>query len=316
MNEYTPNPSQYVESVLPVPSKNVFVGEYGFPFEKVGNEKAAQITKMITHTSLEWGVPYTLYWAIYDTSGGKGYWLVRPDGTKSPVWDYFDSIITENSLQKLPTYAELVLDFNKSAEEHEINPETSKERSRALTFRCSELVLLDSDGQSVERYSVGNPDDEPMLSEGVSYPVANEKRSWRWFVGENPDDPRTSIYVERSVFDKVAAARIRGVPIKNDIEADVLVGGRVVDHVDFQRDAGWADYVVQLQTKTPTSTIENPTTAASSAVTSTTGTTRRSPTSSRTANGSRPSPAAPGFGISAATAGLMIVLAKHWHEQR
>ncbi|NEU58610.1 hypothetical protein [Halorussus sp. MSC15.2] len=314
VNEHAPEPSEYVKSVLPVPSKSVFVGEYGLPFEKVGNEKAAQITKMITHTSLEWGVPYMLYWAIYDTSGGKGFWLVRPDGTKSPVWDYIDSIITENSLQKLPTYAELAFDFNKSVEEYEINPETSKEKSRALTFRCSELVLLNSDGQSVERYSVGNPDDEPILSEGVSYPVANEESSWRWFVGENPDDPRTSIYVERSVFDVATSARIRGVPVVDDIEADVLVDGRVVDHVDFQRDAGWADYLVQLRTKTSTPTTENPTTTASSAVT-TTETTSRSPTSSPTANGGRSSSTVPGFGIQATTVGLATLLAKYWREQ-
>ncbi|NEU58788.1 hypothetical protein [Halorussus sp. MSC15.2] len=311
VNENTPNPSQYVESVLPDPNKNVFVGEYGLPFAVVGEEKATQITKLATHTSLDWGVPYTIFWEIYDNEGGKGFWLVRPDGTKTAAWDYFNSLITENALQKLLTYTELVLKFNKSVETHEINPDISKDKSRPLTFRCSELDLLDSKGQSFKHYDIGRFDDEPILTSGTSYPESNDRRSWRWFVAEDNENPRTVIYIERSMFNKAEGIRIRGYPVTDAVEADVLVDGQTVDQLNFDRDRGWTDYSVELQMNAST-TGQQSVSATPSTTTQPTTTGQRTRPNTKSVTSNRNGSSVPGFGISAATTGLATALARYW----
>lgn len=314
VNENTPDPSQYAESVLPDSKKNVFVGEYGLPFAVVGGEKATQITKLATHTSLEWGVPYTIFWQIYDNEGGKGFWLIRPDGTKTPLWTYFESIVTENSLLSLPKYTELVFDFNTSVEGHEVNPNTSKDKSRSLTFRCSELEFLDTNGQPFKHYDIGRFKDEPILTSGVSYTENNDRRSWRWFVAEDNENPRTVIYIEQSIFNKAKGIRIHGYPVTDVIEADVLVDGQTVDQLDFDRDRGWADYSVELQTTTPTAEQKSVSTTLSTTTPQSTTTGQQTRLNTKTTTQNQNGSSVPGFGISAATVGLSTLLAKYWRE--
>lgn len=84
-------------------SKNVFVGEFGAPENQYDQKKIVQWT---TEAALEWGAPYIVYWQVYcnEPMGGqkntpkgerftneemRGFWLIRPDGTKSPAYEYF-----------------------------------------------------------------------------------------------------------------------------------------------------------------------------------------------------------------------------------
>ena len=83
-------------------SRNVYVGEFGAPENDCGGaEKQLEYTKMATEVALDWGARYVVYWELYcnepkgkpegrpTNADCRGFWLIRPDGTKPPVWDYF-----------------------------------------------------------------------------------------------------------------------------------------------------------------------------------------------------------------------------------
>ena len=52
----------------------------------------------VVDTSLDWGCPYVVYWQLYcneakhqpvhSNADVRGFWLVRPDGSRSWAWDY------------------------------------------------------------------------------------------------------------------------------------------------------------------------------------------------------------------------------------
>jgi hypothetical protein len=89
-------------------SRNVYLGEFGMP---ENNYTLAQIQTAIPNavkTGLNWGCPYIVYWQLYcnelkdpktqppvkTNDAVRGFWLIRPDGTKSWVWDYFHDLLT------------------------------------------------------------------------------------------------------------------------------------------------------------------------------------------------------------------------------
>jgi endo-1,4-beta-mannosidase len=89
-------------------SKNIFVGEFGVPENVCGGpDKQLEIMKSIVETALDWGARYFVYWELYcneqkeecegrpKNSDMRGFWLIRPDGTKPPVWDYFAGLFKE-----------------------------------------------------------------------------------------------------------------------------------------------------------------------------------------------------------------------------
>ena len=85
-------------------AKNVFVGEFGAPENEMDQ---LAITQRAVEESLDWGAHYVVYWELYcnepaldHTYEGRptnrdcrGFWLIRPDGSKSPAWDYFASLM-------------------------------------------------------------------------------------------------------------------------------------------------------------------------------------------------------------------------------
>lgn len=83
-------------------SNDVFLGEYGAPENDVGGpEKQLEYVRRATEVALEWGARWIIYWELYcnepsreyegrpTNADCRGFWLVRPDGSKPPVWDYF-----------------------------------------------------------------------------------------------------------------------------------------------------------------------------------------------------------------------------------
>ncbi|NLH99515.1 MAG: hypothetical protein GX446_08470 [Chthonomonadales bacterium] len=80
--------------------ENVYVGEYGAPENEVGRPEAQiRLIRSATETALDWGARYVVYWQLYcneparpyDGRPGnddlRGFWLIRPDGTRPPVYD-------------------------------------------------------------------------------------------------------------------------------------------------------------------------------------------------------------------------------------
>lgn len=81
------------------PKNGVYVGEFGLPESEATPEKAFERTSELLAVAQQFGCPYAVYWQIYCNEpaskppGGnvdyKGFWLVRPDGTRSPVCKLF-----------------------------------------------------------------------------------------------------------------------------------------------------------------------------------------------------------------------------------
>ena len=86
---------------------NVYLGEYGVP---ENSYTPAQIEAVMTNTvtiGLEENSPYIIYWQLYDNelvnpstplpvtsnSDVRGFWLIKPDGTKSWHYNYLQSVI-------------------------------------------------------------------------------------------------------------------------------------------------------------------------------------------------------------------------------
>ncbi len=86
--------------------RDIYIGEYGQAENTQGGAQAQLDTiRRMTEIALGWGVRYTLYWNLYcneptdpaitspdirpTNSQMAGLWLIRPDGTHAPVYDYF-----------------------------------------------------------------------------------------------------------------------------------------------------------------------------------------------------------------------------------
>ncbi len=82
---------------------NIYIGEYGWPENEAGSEKALKIVREATEAGLEFGAPYLIFWQVYDNEAkaGKsddkgdcrGFWLIKPSGAKSVFWDYFVGLL-------------------------------------------------------------------------------------------------------------------------------------------------------------------------------------------------------------------------------
>lgn len=89
-------------------NKNVYVGEFGMPENLYSVEQIKKAIPNAVETALDWGCPYIVYWQLYcnELKDGKeqppvhsndavrGFWLIRPDGSKSWVWEYFYRLLS------------------------------------------------------------------------------------------------------------------------------------------------------------------------------------------------------------------------------
>jgi hypothetical protein len=92
-------------------NRNVYLGEFGMPENVYSLDKVQQAIPNAVRTSLDWGCPYIVYWQLYcnelkDPNAKppavgannyspvqvRGFWLIRPDGTKAWTWDYFHGL--------------------------------------------------------------------------------------------------------------------------------------------------------------------------------------------------------------------------------
>jgi hypothetical protein len=105
-------------------SKNVYIGEFGLPENLNSPEKVHAVVRNTVEAGLQWGCPYIVYWqlycnelqpkeekppvypvessdppvvtakaAVHDNSAVRGYWLIRPDGTKAWPYEYFHNLL-------------------------------------------------------------------------------------------------------------------------------------------------------------------------------------------------------------------------------
>lgn len=103
------NPSRFSEALSFISSHKrlpdtdgkcgVYIGEFGLPESEATPEIAFERTRDLLAKSVEFGCPFAVYWQLYcneplkpspvGNSDYKGFWLVRPDGSRSPVCRLF-----------------------------------------------------------------------------------------------------------------------------------------------------------------------------------------------------------------------------------
>ena len=91
--------SQHKRPTSAFKANGVYVGEFGLPESEATPEAAFQRTAELFKAAQEFGCPYAVYWQLYcneettaspeSENGYKGFWLVRPDGTRSPICKLF-----------------------------------------------------------------------------------------------------------------------------------------------------------------------------------------------------------------------------------
>jgi len=91
--------------------RNVYIGEFGMPENHYSLDQIRIAIPNAVRTGLDWGCPYVVYWQLYcnelkdpnakppvkSNDAVRGFWLIRPDGTKPWLWDYFHDLLTSDS---------------------------------------------------------------------------------------------------------------------------------------------------------------------------------------------------------------------------
>jgi len=91
--------SRHKRPTSPFETNGVYVGEFGLPESEATPQVAFERTAELLNVARSFGCPYAVYWQIYcnekttaspkSENGYKGFWLVRPDGTRSPICKLF-----------------------------------------------------------------------------------------------------------------------------------------------------------------------------------------------------------------------------------
>ncbi len=98
--EHTPDSADFGD-------KNVYVGEFGIPANQYPAGKVRAVIENAVDTAFDWGCPYVIYWQLYcnelkdktakppvtDNETVRGFWLIRPDGSKTRTWEYFHDLL-------------------------------------------------------------------------------------------------------------------------------------------------------------------------------------------------------------------------------
>ena len=92
-------------------NRNVYVGEFGIPENEHPAERIRSLVPHVVETARSWGCPYIVYWQLYcnelsapkqlppvsSNDAVRGFWLMRPDGSKAWTWDYFYGLLSPNA---------------------------------------------------------------------------------------------------------------------------------------------------------------------------------------------------------------------------
>lgn len=87
-------------------NRNVYLGEFGWPENETDEAVYRAAIQNTLEIALDWGCPYAIYWQLYcnekqsqttsENGDVRGFWLIRPDGTRTWSWAYLQSILSSN----------------------------------------------------------------------------------------------------------------------------------------------------------------------------------------------------------------------------
>jgi len=95
-------------------NRNVYIGEFGMPENKFPAEQIQKMIPNVITTALDWGCPYIIYWQLYcnelqdskelppvhSNNAVRGFWLIRPDGSKAWTWNYFHGLLSSDGIKR------------------------------------------------------------------------------------------------------------------------------------------------------------------------------------------------------------------------
>lgn len=95
-------------------NRNVYVSEFGMPENNFPAEQIRKVVPNVVMTALDWGCPYIIYWQLYcnelkdkttlppvkRNNAVRGFWLIRPVGSKAWIWEYFHSLLHSSNQNK------------------------------------------------------------------------------------------------------------------------------------------------------------------------------------------------------------------------
>ncbi len=102
--------ARQVPDRAPFGHRNVYVGEFGLPENDRPLPEVQRTVRNVLSTALDWGCPYVVYWQLYcnelrsvptadrrpvkSNDDVRGFWLIRPDGTKTWAWHELQRILS------------------------------------------------------------------------------------------------------------------------------------------------------------------------------------------------------------------------------
>lgn len=99
---------EFIAKHAPGGKASVYVGEFGCPENEFAPEVVEKTIADTVQTALGWGCRYIVYWELYcnelknpatpvpvkKNEQMRGFWLIRPDGSKSWAWEYFHGLFS------------------------------------------------------------------------------------------------------------------------------------------------------------------------------------------------------------------------------
>lgn len=89
----------YAEDFIGDLYRPVYLGEFGWQERRHGSEESMRVVELLTETSLEWGVPFAVYWQLYDNNHDNGEltgnWLIDDEGEQTQFYEYFEGLLEE-----------------------------------------------------------------------------------------------------------------------------------------------------------------------------------------------------------------------------
>lgn len=209
------------------PGKNVFLGEFGSPEKRTGKKSQRRLSELMARTVLDWDARWAVYWQLYDNEE-NGWWLIRPDGSKTAIYRYFQERLSADEIRGLPRYRRIDIEFDRLPDD--------------LGFKCAEFELRGRDTGESLTFDIGEPLKEPAFWRGVFWTGESSYGTFRWFGGAET----TTIFVEDTEFADASELRVYGHPAEEEMEAKISVDGVQTGTIDFH-EKRWRDWTVTLQ---------------------------------------------------------------------
>ena len=89
-----------------IPGRRLFIGEYGFGGNQRTPDQQLEPTRKYLARVLRWGVPFALFWQVYNNEEGNYYCLIDAHGQPTPCFVFFQDYLSAARLR--------VADFKRS----------------------------------------------------------------------------------------------------------------------------------------------------------------------------------------------------------